>query len=93
MFILEVIFSGGITRAQFATKRRADNARRKLEKELSKGKFRNSDDVVTIKADSSTVSVRPSEVNCVVVMDHAQWVRGIAEANSQAKAAGLVVND
>lgn len=72
-FLVEFVVPGCVTRAIFDTKRKAENARRKIEKEMGKGKFRNDLDIVTIKASSGTISVRASELSSVCTVDLAVW--------------------
>lgn len=75
MFFLEISteYSGVIMRQQFNTRRRAENARRKLAKEMGKGKFRNDSDIVEIKGDAGTISVRASTVTFACVTDQVAW--------------------
>lgn len=74
MFFVEVVFeTGGTVRMVFASKRRADNARKKIAAGMAKGKFRNSDDAVTVKSDASTYDIRTSNVQSVSVNDRLAW--------------------
>lgn len=72
-FMVEVVVPGAITRAIFDTKRKAENARRKVEKEMAKGKFRNDADIVTLDGSAGTISVRASEVSSVCTVDLDAW--------------------
>ncbi len=79
MYILEVSLDTSVVRMLFINKRQAENARRKIAKEMEKGQFRNKDDVVEIKSDASTYSISPSRVRAVSVNDQDAWMNYQAE--------------
>jgi len=86
-FILELHVPGVITRAVFDTRRKAENARRKVAKEMAKGKFRNDADIVEIQGTTGSISARASEIVSVCVVDLVAWEemskrhRGVSEGD------------
>ncbi|QIG74335.1 hypothetical protein EVC08_023 [Rhizobium phage RHph_N65] len=92
MYYMEISFeyTHVIARAQFASKRRAENARKKLAAEIAKGKFKNSEDIVEIKSDTSTLTVRPSSVVLINVVDVEAWAA--VDKENAAKFLGERVN-
>jgi hypothetical protein len=92
MYVLECSMEQGIVvRMLFASKQRAENARRKIAAEIAKGRFRNDDDVVEIKSDASTYSIAPSRVMAVSVNDRQAWMEHQANEAKRARELGLTV--
>lgn len=70
-YILEIHFYAVSTRMQFPSKRKAENARRKITDHM--GKFRNEDSIVEIRSETSSQTVDCREVKSVVVLDGLKW--------------------
>ena len=71
VFYVEVSIPSAILRMQFVSKRKANNARRKIAKNM--GKFRNDESTVEIVSSTSTYSIDCREVRAVSVIDALAW--------------------
>ncbi len=91
-YILDVTLEQAyVVKMLFSSKRKAENARRKLAAEMAKGRYKNVDDLVEIKSDASTYSISPSRVISVSVNDNDVWLEHQAEHVRKARELGIPI--
>lgn len=92
MFYLECVLEhGGVVRMLFASKIKAENARKKIAAEMNKGRFGSKDDVVEIVSDASTYSLVASKIATVSVNDQDKWLQYSADNVATARNLGIPV--
>lgn len=91
---LEVSFATGQgLRGGFSSKRRAENARRKIAAGMEGGRFSNHSNVVEVSTDTTRLSVRSGEVVSVCVTDQHAMMDAEVNLKAEREARGLAVSD
>lgn len=92
MYYLECVLEmGSIVRMNFASKQKAEFARRKIAKEMAKGRFTNGDGLVEVKSDNSSYSLLPNRIQSVSVNDEDGWMKVQADTVAKARELGIPV--